>query len=166
MPPCKRRKGNDSMGTSTDGQLSFGIVFEEGFEFPWNDEDFDGEIDDWWRSVNGYTNPHPDPFTEGGAYKPEFNRDSTEVRTYFNHQFDWDKQNPFPIEVVNYCHIDYPMYLLAVKHIECSRRYPREIDPAFLEVGAEDRMRLTRFLLDYGIETNNEPKWWLTSYWG
>jgi len=55
------------MGISTNGQLHFGIKFEDGFEFPW---DFDDEmksswrsddIEHWWREVNGFINPKFNP---------------------------------------------------------------------------------------------------------
>ena len=34
------------MGLSTDGEISFGIVFDEGFEFPWDEYDYDIECND------------------------------------------------------------------------------------------------------------------------
>lgn len=38
------------MGMSTDGQLCFGICFEDGFEFPWDNEEFDNSIERWWNA--------------------------------------------------------------------------------------------------------------------
>ena len=154
------------MGVSTDGQLSFGVAFDEGHEFPWDDEKYDGEIEDWWKGVNGYSCPVEDPFTPEGQYKPGFNRDSPEVDAFFKHSRDWFEENPIPVEVVNYCSGDCPMYLLAVKHIECSRGYPQEIEPSFLEVSEEEQGRLQGFLDRFEIKDGIGPKWWLTSYWG
>ena len=36
------------MSTSTDGQICYGIAFEEGFEFPWDADEYDGDIEEWW----------------------------------------------------------------------------------------------------------------------
>lgn len=30
------------MGTTTNGQIGYGIVFDEDFEFPWDMEDYGG----------------------------------------------------------------------------------------------------------------------------
>jgi hypothetical protein len=35
------------MGVSTDGQIGYGVVFEEGYKFPW-DKYPSGDIEDWW----------------------------------------------------------------------------------------------------------------------
>ncbi len=117
------------MGVSTDGQLSFGVVFDECFEFPWDSEEFDGDYDEWWQSVNGYENPNPCPYGDDGGYKPGMNRESPEVKAYHAHSIAWRKENPFPVEIVNYCSGDCPMYLLAVKHVECSRIYRLRVAP-------------------------------------
>ena len=47
------------MGTSTDGRINYGILFEEDFQFPWDeDEKYDGDIEQWWMyKVHGYKNP-------------------------------------------------------------------------------------------------------------
>ena len=63
------------MGVNTDGQICFGIKFEEGDEFPWEDVDGDYDLEEWWRRVNGYTNPHESPWDEKGGYKEGFSRD-------------------------------------------------------------------------------------------
>ena len=153
------------MGVSTDGQLSYGVVFEEGFDFPWDGQEFEGDEEEWWKAVNGYTNPNPCPYTDAGEYKPGMNLDSPEVGPYHDHSSAWLKNHPFPVQIVNYCSADYGVYLLAVKHFSCNRGYPVEIKRSFLDVADEDRKKLRGFLEKYGIEAD-EPKWWLTSYWG
>jgi hypothetical protein len=40
------------MGISTDGSVCYGILFDEGFEFPWDDEENEGYIEDWWKNFN------------------------------------------------------------------------------------------------------------------
>ena len=43
------------MGVSTDGQICFGIAFEECTEFPWDSEEYDGDIDAWWLSLSSFS---------------------------------------------------------------------------------------------------------------
>lgn len=155
------------MGVSTDGQINYGIPFEEGFEFPWS-EDGDGDIEAWWRTANGYENPMFNPFDESGNYKPGVSRDDPRIGEYFAHQREWMKANPIPVEDVNYCSGDYPMILLAVPGLglSCSRGDPEAFDPASLVATTEQRQSLLDFCKRWGIEVPSEPAWYLTSYWG
>lgn len=154
-----------AVGISTDGQLSFGVMFEEGFEFPWDSDEFGGDVDEWWRAVKGFRNPHPCPYGADGNYRPGIKSGSREVAEYHGYTVRWEADNPMPVQLVNYCSGSCPMYILAVKHIRCWRGIPCEIDPAMLEVSEADRRKLSDFLAFYGIEAE-EPRWWLTSYWG
>lgn len=53
------------MGTPTNGYISFGIVFSEYAEFPWN---IDDRIEDWWvEDVCGYE-PSFEIFDEDGEF--------------------------------------------------------------------------------------------------
>lgn len=154
------------MGVSTDGQLSYGIVFEEGFEFPWDYPDFDGDMDEWWMFVNGFENPIESPYTsDGQGYREGFNENSPEIPEYFKNRRNWMESNPLPVELVNYCSLEYPIYLLATKHYCASRGYPEEIDPRILLDTTEPKERLKKFVNQYGIQTDCEPRWWLTSFW-
>jgi hypothetical protein len=155
------------MGVSTDGQICFGVAFDEGFEFPWDAEQFDGDPQRWWRSVNGYSNPNWDPFDEHGNYKPGVTHDDPRRKTFWQHGWDWDKANPVPIILVNYCSGDVPMYIVAVPgpNLSCSRGYPEAFDPSTLTV-TEEAAVLTEFLTKYEIEFEGPPKWYLSSYWG
>lgn len=156
------------MGVSTNGQLCYGIKFEEDFEFPWGAEEFDGDITEWWRSVNGYVNPNFNPYTEAGEYKPGVTREDPRVDEYFKHSRDWDAAHPVPVGLVNYCSGDYAMYILAVPGVGLSNRrgYPEEFDPSALKVSDEQRAALLEFCKTHKIEHDEEPKWWLSSYWG
>ena len=56
------------MGVSTDGQICFGIMFDEGFEFPWNGGEDDQDLESWWmEEVCGYKPPF-ELFTEEGQW--------------------------------------------------------------------------------------------------
>jgi hypothetical protein len=154
------------MGTSTNGQLSFGVAFDEDFEFPWSDEKYEGDIEEWWRDVRGFVNPIECPFDDRGDYKPGINTDSPVISEYFAKQREWETANPIPVELVNYCSGDYPMWIIAAKHMENCRGTPQKVTMEFIRDTDEAFQRLSEFLDKYGIESENEPDWWLTSYWG
>lgn len=161
------------MGVSTDGEISFGFVFEEGFAFPWDCEESEGKpwhgsLDDWWRHVNGFEHKLPDPYDEHGNYKPGFSKDSPGLHEYHQEAIDWDRANPLPVNEVNYCSGDYPMYMLAVPDVGLTARRgcPEVITEGTLTVREQQKSALIEFCKKYGITTDGEPKWWLTSYWG
>lgn len=169
------------MGVSTDGQICFGIKFEEGHEFPWDGEQWGGDIEDWWtRGVCGYKNPF-EIFDASGNYLPhielikgKYQFDHPKPReevtnAYYDPLFAFQKSHPVPVKIVNYCSSDYPMYMLAVPETckENSRGFPEEFDPAALTVTDEQRQALLDFCKTHGIDIGEEtPKWWLSSYWG
>jgi hypothetical protein len=154
------------MGTSTDGQLSFGVAFEVEFEFPWSDDKYEGNIDVWWRDVRGFVNPVESPFDDSGNYKPGVNRGSPVISKYFAKQREWEKANPLPVELVNYCSDDYPMWIIATKHIHAHRGTPKAVDVDFLRDTDEAYQTLCEFLEEFSIESDGEIRWWLSSYWG
>lgn len=156
------------MGTSTNGQLSFGVVFEDGFEFPWDADPHDGDIESWWRDVRGFVNPVEYPYDESGEYNPGIDEDSPVVDQYFDNQRNWLNANPIPVELVNYCSGDYPMYLLATKHVDNYRGSPKliDVDSDFIRDTADAEKKLREFLDEFGIESDGEIGWWLSSYWG
>lgn len=152
------------MSVSTDGQLCYGIVLEEDYEFPWSDEEWDNDIEDWWvYGILGY--PRADFYDDHGK-KPGTTHE--QVDEYYKGLWAFRKENPLPVDVVNYCSDNAPMYILAVpssKHSN-SRGFPVEIDPEQLIVAHGEKMALLEFCDTYNIERDDEPKWWLSSYWG
>jgi hypothetical protein len=153
------------MGRSTDGQFSYGCVFEEGFEFPWDDEKYDGEIEEWWMDVLGFVNNVESPYDEAGNYKPGFNSRSPEIGKFFQSRREWLKDNPIPVELVNYCSGDYPMYLLASKSITASRGGPTKVSQDFMLNAVTAHAQLTDFLTTYSIDYDpDQVGWWLSSY--
>jgi hypothetical protein len=152
------------MGVSTNGQICFGIAFEEGFEFPWDRYHY-GDIGAWWRTVNRYEGPFY-PFGEGGEYKPGVEENDPRIGEYFDHQREWHESNPVPIIDINYCSGGCPMYILSVPNTGMSARrgYPEEFDPSNLTVSDHNIQSLLSFCAKYGIETENKPKWWLSCY--
>lgn len=153
------------MSESTNGQLSFGVVFDEGFEFPW-DLTHEGDIDEWWRDIRGFVNPIESPFTPEGQYKPGIDRDSPFISEYFAKRREWGEANPLPVDVVNYCSGDYPLHILATKHMIARRGYPERVDADFFEDTDKSANELRAFMSEFGIESDGEIGWWLSSYWG
>ena len=154
------------MGTSTDGQICYGIAFEEEFEFPW-DGDYD-DIDEWWiYGVHGYK-PSFELYDSDGGYLDGREPSKEETSRYYDERRAFAEAHPLPVELVTHCSYDYPMYILAVKGslISNSRGFPVEIAPSSLSVADADRQALLRFCVDHGIEHDDEPKWLLTSMWG
>lgn len=158
------------MSTSTNGQLSFGLIFDEGFEFPWRDEDGDGDEDDfiraWWHKKNSYEDPTRglyDP--DGNCVEPEPSQE--EISKMYRERNEWEKAHPIPIQVVNYCSCDCPMLMLATRHFSARRGCPEEIDIQELAAidTTEDRRILLDFLAEHGIECEGEPQWFLSSLW-
>ncbi len=153
------------MSTSTDGRLCYGIAFEEDFEFPWGDS----EIDDWWTyTVHGFKHSF-ELFDADGNYLNGREPSKEASRRYFDERRAFDAGVPkIPVELVNYCSGDYPMYALAVPGTvrTSSRGSQTSIDPASLTVSDDERAGLLKFLADHGIEAPADPAWLLTSYWG
>ena len=156
------------MGTTTNGQICYGLVFEEDHEFPWDMEDFDDGIDDWWKKVKGYKPPH-EIYDEHGEYKDGVKPEESVFREYYDHRYDWEKKNPLPIKLVNYCSLDCPMYILAVPNslITANRGYPTTLSKKEFELSHNEIQGLIDFCHEYNIECDiSEITWHLSSFWG
>ena len=156
------------MGVSTDGQLSFGIMFDEGFQFPWtdpDDEEGDGGLAAWWRRVNNMPEPAFYPYTEDGKYKQGVLVNDPRIDEYFLHRSDWLKANPIPIDLVEHCSISHQMYIISVPGLRftASRGFPLEIAPEQLQVTCAQRQLPIIFCEKWGIDMPDQPKWWLSS---
>lgn len=153
------------MGVSTDGQISYGVVIEEGYEFPW-DVKHEDDLEDWWRRVNGFEDLH-DPWTAEGGYADGWSREDPRFKDHYAHRHEWESHNPLPIELINYCSGDVPMYVIAIPDTGkiCYRGCPTVFDPASLVVTDQQRDNLLAFLEKWSIK-HGEPGWVLTSYWG
>lgn len=152
------------MGVSTDGKISYGIEFPEGFYFPWVDHD---DIEDWWLDVNGYKPPF-EIYDEEGEYIGGVRPSDETIKAYFESRRIFHEKHPLPVELVNTCSYDYPMYILALKGtvMTANRGFPKTFDPASLTKG-EDPNRLIEFCRTHNIDTGDkQPAWYLSSFWG
>lgn len=138
------------MSTSTNGQLAYGLIFEDGYGFPWNDESFHGDFEDWWRTEQG--------FDESKGYPAE---------GWLEYQKEFDVEHPRPAEEINYCSGDYPMYMLAVpSSVRTAYRGSPERIEALPEVSAAGVSALLAFCEQYKLKPEGEIGWYLSSYWG
>lgn len=157
------------MGVSTDGHICFGIAFEDGFEFPWDTEESDQDIDSWWvYGVLGFKHSF-ELYDEKGEYLNGVKPPQEDTDRYYDEKRQFEVKNKkLPVQLVNYCSGGYPMYILAVPrtYLSCSRGYPADFDPSELTVTEEEKAALLQFCIDHGIEHDAEPKWLLSSYWG
>lgn len=152
------------MSQSTNGQLCYGILFPEGFEFPWDDLKYgnDDSLKTWWREVNGFKHAK-EVFDSDGNYIDGMTDDA-----YFMEGHDFDKSHPLPVELINYCSGDCPMFILAVPStVIISRRgYPEVVS---LKVWPQiDFEALADFLKNHSLDNGdgNKCQWYLSSYWG
>ena len=156
------------MGQSTNGQICYGIEFEDGDEFPWDDEKYDMDMDEWWLEVNNY-NRSGYPYDEGGNYKQGLDTDSPEVAAWHDRRSKWLKDHPIPVTMVNTCSGNCPQYIMAIPETFLSawRGYPKKFDPAELVQKDGYIERLKQFCAMYEINIDSKPVgWFLSSYWG
>lgn len=151
------------MGISTNGHIFYGICFEEGFEFPWGDE----EIEEWWTyKVHGFKHSFELYDAEGNnlnGVKPHPDL----VTKYFQERRDFDAtQEPLPVALVNYCSDSYPMYAIVVPStaLTARRGYPTAFDPGSLYATIDERAALKKFIEDHMIKTSSLADWFLASY--
>jgi len=147
----------------TEGRLIYGVYFNDSFEFPWSYEPYNEDIEAWWRDVQGYVNPHVNPFDERGNAKPGISEDSPLIESYVQYEYDWTEVNPIPVELMNYWDHDIPAYVMTTKHISPTdtQDYPIKITIADLEDIEEARQTLLQFLRQFNIEPETEIAWWL-----
>src|SRR3990167_1884691 len=147
------------MTQSTDGQICFGLMFEEDTVFPWCKEGEDGDIENWWIfQTCGKWAPPFELYDEdgefiGGVEPPQHKKDK-----YYEAKREFEKKAapPLPVELVNYCSGDNPIYILAVPSTcrSASRGYPEEFHPMDLKVTQQEIDALIEFCRKFGIETD------------
>lgn len=150
------------MGTSTNGQLCYGRVFEEGYEFPWSEED----IETWWEKELGFK-PSITIYNEDGGYINGVKPPQSQLDLYYKETRQFKLANPLPVELVNYCSGDCPEYILAIPSTikTANRGYPVPLSPnLFLE--PNEAKAFYKFCDKYNLKSSQEDGWYLSSYWG
>jgi len=160
------------MSVSTDGIIAYGVLCgEQGDDnlFPWEEDEFEGDIEAWWRAVNDYK-PIYKPYNDCGGYAEGWGEDDPRFGEYFKHQREWVEKNPLPVKLVNYCSGDYPMYCLAIPGtiLTCNRGYPLRLE--FSDLMKKPSMKEINTLLEfcgaYNIKICEQADWYLMSYYG
>lgn len=156
------------MGSDPSATLCFGYAFfGEEETFPWSDGDVEYDIDDWWMEVNGYVNPFPCPYDTYGMLLPNIQKEDEEA--YWNHRREWRNANPVPVHVVTCYSSDYPCgYVLTTREVEFRSPDggPDKLDEAIFSRAYEASQVLKDFCEKYGVETDGDPAWYLTSFYG
>ena len=150
------------MGVSTNAILCYGVSFEEGYEFPWDDgADSDYGLESWWLDQHGYKPPFR-LFTDEGDY---IGLPDERITEYFDHRHDFLRANPLPAKLVMHCHGDYAMWIIAVPDtvVTAHRGFPEEIQPP-LAVSTDGIIALEDFCEQWKLEGDG-PAWWLASLW-
>lgn len=127
----------------------------------------DGDIDHWWiYKVHGFKHD-VNIYDKDGNYINGREPTRARIDKYWDEKNIFQKDNPIPVELVNYCSGDCVMYILAVPSsvIDCRRGYPREFNPADLKVTSAERDKLLQFCSQYDIKIPSDPKWFLSSLW-
>ncbi len=162
------------MSISTDGQICYGIVFEENYIFPWNAKDKYGRIENWWiYKICGHIDP-VNIYDSNGHYKSDIPLRDLELNAEVRNNFK--EEHPIPVTLVNYCSDECPMYILAIPGTFKfnARGFPEEFNPKELVVSYLEIDALIDFCKEYCQPQKDsgdkfpkmEPKWYLTSYWG
>ena len=165
------------MGVSTDAMLCRGIEIPEGYVFPWNKEDEDGNCDkgceDWWLYGICKYKPSFEIYDDTGNRLAGFTE--SDMNKYYEEMFAFKTANPMPFEVVYHCSAEYPMYIIAIPKttITSSRgdvteldmeffykNSSKDVDDAFVELCKK------YFPSDEDYEINYKPGWLMVSYWG
>lgn len=139
------------MGSSPYGRLSFGVAFEEDFEFPWSDFDkYDDDITDWWLEVTGYVQP----------------LELTCFESIYDSKKKWLELNPIPVGLVKRGYHDSSSYIIATLTMGVEWDETVTITPDLFNNVEQDTKVITDFLNKYNIEYEGKPNWLLSSFYG
>lgn len=139
------------MGSSPYGRLSFGVAFEEDFEFPWSDkEKYDNDISNWWLEVTGYIQP------------PELHC----FKSIYAAERKWLELNPIPVELVRRSSYDYPCFIVATRSTGVEWDETLVVTKEMFNTDEHDTKIITDFLNKYDIKYKGSPSWLLSSFYG
>lgn len=152
------------MGTSTNAMICYGIALDDEMELPW-EAAIDSDIEEWWRTLNGYIPPF-ELFTPEGEYigGVEPSRERNDV--YFAARRAFDAAHPLPIELEMHCSGDYPMWIVAARGTvkTAYRGSPEAFDPQALVCAPDAEVALREFCAKH-LGVTDDPRWLLYSLW-
>lgn len=151
------------MSQSTNGQIAFGIVYDEGTEFPWSERD---DFDDWWLNDICNFKPSREIWDEAGNFINGVRPEQSVINAYFNEKDEFLENHVCLIEPLNVCSYEYPIYALIISStkITASGGNPTVFEPDTLVVTDEEIQALKDFCETFNIPYS-EPSWFLSSLW-
>lgn len=158
------------MTQSTNAQICFGILLDDDNEFPWLDEQWNDDIDGWWLYQQGYE-PIKQCYDENGEKIKGISEQDVEY--FWGERRSFLNNNPMPVEIVQHCSCDYPMYILAIKGTfqDAGRGYPLSFKPEELILpeqfdGENDANYFLKYWADkWGLTYTGQASWYLSSLW-
>ena len=80
---------------------------------------------------------------------------------------DKSQNENLPVKLVNCCSDDYPIWIVSIPSsvMRCRRGYPVDFKFESLLVTTKEVQKLMDFCEKY-LHVDDEPKWYLSSYWG
>jgi hypothetical protein len=151
------------MGETVSGQIAYGVLFEEGYEFPWEGEENDG-LENWWVRENGFK-PSKELYDDQGEWLDGVEASDEDVDAYHEEKSLFLAAHLLPVEFLNTCDSNNPIYMLAVPSttMEASRGNPKEFRPEELVFTKPEGEALLDFCSKYGLTFESGPGWFLTS---
>jgi hypothetical protein len=148
------------MSVSTDANVCFGILLPEGVQLPWR---MMSDLDDWWAGVTAWVKPRV--YDARGLHLPGVT--AQDIKEYWGSRRQHLADNPMPVEFVNCCSYDVPVYIAAVpsSRLHASRGYPLEFD-CLPQPGEQETAALLEFCSKYLQLEGVAPRWYLSSFWG
>lgn len=156
------------MGMHSSSTICYGIFYEDGYEFPWDDGE-DNYIDKWWIEEIMQFKPTFNPFDENGNYaKGVTGSLDPRINEYFKERNEFGKLHPLPVTLINYCSGDESMYIISTlgSHTYSGCADPTELDFNDMKPDTLEVMQLIEFCQKYCPSDDLTPKWYLSTYWG
>lgn len=160
------------MGNSADAKLCYGFAVENGFEFPWEDDD----IEEWWRKVNSYAPPFECFKEDGEEVLPGIS--DSQIHESFEHKWKWAKDNPLPFELVYTGTFDDPTFILAVPSsiLTADWEHPERLEDNGSQRGKRGGLptitqgeidKIKDFIAKYEIDIDPDSHgWYLSAFYG
>lgn len=145
-------------------KVCYGWVFEEGYKFPWHNED----ENKWYADQHGFTkeNEHLIWFTEEGQYRAGIVKNDPIIDQYFTKLKEYKEKYPFPVEIVMVGHYDYPSYILAVSDtLQVTEWAPKKLNCNLVVPQVYEQLA-AGFIDKYDLKPSEGPVWLLVSYYG
>ena len=160
------------MGISSDGQICYGIEFEDEYEFPWEDEEWNQDIEKWWCfGICGYK-PLFKIYDENGEHIDK-NISPKKINEYYEQYNNFKKINPMNVDIIQHCTYENSIYIIAVPNTYQynSRGYAKEIK--LREISEKEENHVINFcekycktISSFDVFPKMELKWLLTSMMG